>query len=123
MEFLLITIPLLFIIYEDFKYRAIHWIWLVVFIGLIIGLLPIEPITVLVNLALIGFQLLGLTLYFSLKEKKFINIVNQFLGIGDILFFIPLCFLFTPENLIWFFVCSLIFTLLAFLAQQNFFFE
>lgn len=121
MEFLLIIIPLFFIIYEDFKYRAIHWIWLVIFTGLIIGFCPLKLNFIFANLILISFQLLGLTIYFSLKSRKLINITNRFLGIGDILFFLPLCLIFTPENLIWFFISSLIFTLLAFLFQQFFF--
>ena len=118
MEFLVITIPLIFIIYEDFKYRAIHGFWLLILTGLIVWLQPLNPIHIFVNLVLVGFQLLGLSIYFSLKSRKWINITKEFIGIGDILFFLPLCLIFTPENLVWFFICSLVFTLLAFLLQQ-----
>lgn len=118
MGLLAISLPLVFIIYEDFKYRAIHWIWLVLFTSLILWLYPLNKIHVVANLLIIGIQLMGLTVYFSLKSRKLINLTKKFLGIGDILFFIPLCLLFTPENLVWFFVSSLIFTLLGFLIQQ-----
>lgn len=118
MEWLVITIPLLFIIYEDFKYRAIHWIWLVVFTSLIICFQPLNFFHIFINLILIGFQLLGLTIYFSLKSRQLVNIINKFLGIGDILFFLPLCLLFTPENMIWFFIGSLMFTLFSILLIQ-----
>lgn len=119
MGFVAISFPLLFIIYEDFKYRAIHWIWLALFTILILVLLPFNFLNVTFNLFLIGVQLLGVTIYFSLKSRKWINITKDFLGIGDILFFLPLCLLFTPENFIWFFISSLIFTLIGYLTQQN----
>ena len=120
MEYLIIILPLLFIIYEDFKYRAIHWVWLVLFTLLILFFKPLILPHIIINFLLVGIQLLGLTVYFSLKSRKLINITKDFLGIGDILFFLPLTMLFTPENFIWFFICSLLFTLFSFLLQQAF---
>ena len=115
---LLIVLPLIFIIYEDFKYRAIHWVWLIIFTFLILFFKPLIVPNILINLLLLGIQLICLTLYFSIKKNQLVNITKEFLGIGDILFFIPLTLLFTPENFIWFFICSLTFTLL-FVALQK----
>lgn len=104
-------LPLIPIIYEDFRYRAIHWIWLVILSVLAICLGSINTGFVLTNLSFVLFQLVVLSLYFSIKNRELTNIVNQYLGIGDILYFIPLCLLFSPINFIGFFVTSLIISL------------
>lgn len=64
------------------------------------------------NWGFLAIQLLGLTLYFSLKEGKWINITRKYLGLGDILFFIAISPLFSPVQYVFFFIGSLIVTLL-----------
>ena len=66
-----------------------------------------------VNGAFVLLQLLVLWVYFSIKEKRTINYINKYLGLGDILFFIVLVLWFTPVNFILFFVGSLIITLIG----------
>ena len=111
--YLLLVLCLLPIVYEDFRYRAIHWIWLVLFAGVLLIGGPVESKTILSNFVFIGLQLFLLTLYFSIKHRKWINITKDYLGIGDILFFIPLCLLFSPDGLILFFVGSLLLSLIG----------
>ena len=53
-----------------------------------------------------------LTIYMSIKNKKIKNIINTYLGIGDVLFFITLTVAFSPVNFIAFYILSLIVTLL-----------
>ncbi len=101
------TLPLLAIVYEDFRYRAIHWVWLLMLLLLIGWYTPFNGAYLLINIGLLSIQWLGLTIYFSLKEGRMTNIINNYLGIGDLLFFIPLCLLFSPINLLVFFVASL----------------
>lgn len=110
---ILLLCSLFFIIYEDFKYRAIHWWWLVIiaFSGYWIGHISVNYIAL--NILFIAIQLLSVSLYFSLKHRKFLNITNDYLGLGDILFFISLTFYFTPLEFIHFHIYSLIFTLIA----------
>lgn len=105
--------------YQDFKQRAISW-WLIPLL-----FIPCYGIAYLcfdaslwfgvsVNLGFILIQLLGLSLYFSVKNRKLVNITKEYLGIGDILFFIPLCFLFSPLHFIVFFISSFIFILIGY---------
>ncbi|HEX8545800.1 MAG TPA: hypothetical protein VF691_02500 [Cytophagaceae bacterium] len=48
-----------------------------------------------------------LTLYFSIKEKKMVNITKKYLGWGDVLFLFTLCFLFPLINYLLFYLLTL----------------
>jgi hypothetical protein len=67
---------------------------------------------ILTNLILMGLQYLGVSIYFSIKEKKVVNITNHYLGIGDVLFFIAITPLFAPLHYCFFLIGSLLLTLL-----------
>ena len=114
MGYLLLFLPLAFIAYEDFRYRAIHWAWLVVLVVGVLWCFPVNVKAVIINLLLVCFQLALLTLYFSLKEKELVFLPKQHLGWGDILFYLPLCLLFSPVGLILFLIGGFVLTLLAF---------
>lgn len=108
------VITLLFLSYQDFKYRAISW-WLLV----ILAVLPliesldvihfqqmgINGLFLLVQLSLTGF-------YFKIKGVGFKKLVKEYIGVGDLLFFIVLVIYFSPMNFIVFFNLSLVFSLL-----------
>ena len=110
---LAVLLPTLPIIYEDFRYRAIHWIWVALLTCFIISFYPLQWSFIGTNLFFIAVQIIFLSLYFSLKHGEWINITQSYLGIGDIVFFIPLCFLFSPVHLILFFIGSLLLSLLG----------
>lgn len=104
--------------YQDFKDRAIDWFLPIFLIGnalllhfrLLSGL---QWTYILGNLTIICIQLFVLCIYFSIKSGNITNIVNRQLGLGDILFFLPITILFSPLHFIAFFVVSLIVTLLS----------
>jgi hypothetical protein len=77
----------------------------------------------LVNGLFFGLQLLVLTLYFSIKNKQLVNITNRQLGLGDILFFLPLSGFFSLFKLLPFLLITLVFSIIAVLLlpkhQQN----
>jgi len=60
-----------------------------------------------------------LTIYISIKNKKFINVINSSLGLGDVLFFVVVCVAFSAINFILFYVMSLLFTLVGFIAYNT----
>ncbi len=113
------------IAYEDFKYRAISWWWLpFLAIALIIPALYHIPGKTLLtyfslNVSFIAIQFIILTLYFSLKHGKFINILNQYLGTGDLLFFIIIGLFFSPILYITFLIVGLFVTLGGFLIWKS----
>ena len=100
----ILTIVLSVIIYQDFKSREISWflIPLLLTIGCTNALINIDFTSFLtyssINLTTVILNLLGVTIFVSLKEKKITNIVDSYLGLGDILFFLVLTVLFSPIN-------------------------
>lgn len=117
MDVLLITISvfLIAIVYQDTKTRTIH-----VFLPLVIFILSVLFNIISDNLALdeiikniifIGLNILSLIFYYSIKNKTFINPLHQYLGLGDIVFFLSITPLFKINSFVVFFVLSLLFSL------------
>lgn len=103
---------------EDFRNRMVHFAW---YILLMIGILGYSLKRIDLNafmgntilcFAFIAFLMLLLTLYFSIKEKKLVNLFSQYLGLGDMLFFIVTGFYFDIISYILFFIASLFISLL-----------
>lgn len=126
--FLLIDIVLItllsLIVYQDFKSRAISWILLPLLIGLLFykGLAIMELKSVfyfgLFNLSFVIVHLLILTIYMSVKNRRITNIIDTYIGLGDILLFVVLCFAFSPFNFIFFFVISILITIISVLVYK-----
>lgn len=114
------------VIYQDFKNREISWflIPLLLIIGITNALISIDYKDFLtyagINLAIVMLNLLGVTLFISLKEKKIKNIIDTYLGLGDILFFFVLTVLFSPFNFILFFIGSILLTSLVYIIVMLF---
>jgi len=115
-DFLLVLVFLL-IIYQDFKERAIS-VWTIPLIFLLSLYLAWSDLIweawfLLFNVAFIAVQLLGVSLYFSLKHRQWVNVTKDYLGLGDVLFFLAITPLFAPLQFCCFFVASLVFILLG----------
>jgi hypothetical protein len=107
----------LLIIYQDFKERAIS-AWTIPFLFLLSLYLAWtddiwEACFLLYNLSFIGIQLLGVSLYFSIKHRQWINVTKDYLGLGDVLFFLAITPLFAPLQFCSFFIGSLLFILVG----------
>lgn len=110
----IICLSLLPIIYQDFKAREIYIAFLLCFIlsSIIWAWKTSLPFSEWgMNLGFLIFIMISLSLYFSIKNKKWVNIIDKDLGLGDIVFFLGLCFLFPFINMITFFTFSLIFSI------------
>jgi len=70
------------------------------------------------NLIFLFAQLLLISVYFSVKEKKIVIITKDYLGIGDILFLICLAFFFSPLNFMAFYFGSLFIILVGVLLYM-----
>ncbi len=68
---------------------------------------------------LLVFQFLLLTVYFSLRSRSLTNIVDKFIGIGDLFFFIFLSMSFSPFNFILFFIFSLLLILIVYAVAKK----
>lgn len=115
---------LVIIVYYDYKYRAIPLITLIIAVlsGIFISLYKNGFSFALyyagINTLLICLQI-GLTiLFFSARNREFINILHSYLGLGDIMFFLVIVSCFSPINFIIFLISSGLITL-AFFAFSN----
>jgi hypothetical protein len=123
---LIIFLILSVIIFQDFKDHLISWFLIpLILVAMIyygsLNLIIQEQIKFfLINLSFIILQLIGVMAYYLVKNRKFTNIINRQLGIGDVLFFLVLCFAFSPVNFIVFFFLSLVITLLGYLLFLGF---
>lgn len=110
--------------FQDLKQRQISWVLLPLLLSLfLVRGSFLNSANELIHFALFnaGFivvQLLVLTAYMSIKNKEFSNIINSYLGLGDILFFIVICVAFSPVNFIVFYITGLLLTLLVFVAYN-----
>lgn len=122
-DFILI-VCLSLIAIQDFKHRAISWyilpIMFLAFLFKSFSLLSYHQVLkfALINLSFIIIQLIILTAYMSIKNKKVTNIINTYLGIGDVLFFITLTVAFSPVSFIAFYILSLMITLLFYIFYK-----
>lgn len=120
------VVLLLLVIVQDFKYRAISWLLIpaLLLITVVRGveMTSIETLLAfsLINIAFIAIQLLLLSLYISVKNRRLINIVDSHIGLGDVLFFLVLCTAFSTLNFVLFYVSALLFSLLGFVIYQSF---
>jgi hypothetical protein len=114
-----IVILLILVTYQDFKFRAVSWI---IFPLLLIVIATenfindhsqITAVDVGVNVIFILVQVIFLTLYLSVRQRRLVKVWDAYIGPGDILFFLVLAFYFTPFNFIGFYILSLLFTVLV----------
>lgn len=99
-----VLISLIGIGVQDFRYFAISWIWIPVLIALgVLEGMSILPIEILfqdytMNLSFLGLQLIVIFIWFSLRQKKLVNLNRDVLGWGDVLFLMVLAFYFSFVN-------------------------
>lgn len=108
---------LVFICCQDLLYRAVYWICFpilaILFFVMKASFTGAEEVLKDAWYALIflTLQLLILSIYFSVKHKKFVNITREYLGWGDVLFLVSLVFYLSPGNYVFFYIASLLLVL------------
>lgn len=119
------SVCLLTIFVQDLKTRSVHWsLFVLVFFIALLGThffsLPNVFTNWLLNLAFIAFLLAGLTLYLSLRMKRFVNITKGFFSWGDILFLVAISPLFFLLPFIYFFTFGTLLSLVYYVLLQRF---
>lgn len=105
-------------VYQDFKDRSISLIMVILTAILVSwsGYYYLEINQILkfaaINVAIISIHLFVVSIYYFLKNRKLTMIVNNQIGLGDILVLIVVCFAFSPLNFTTFLMLSLALTLL-----------
>ena len=117
--FVLVVASLLWLGMEDFRFRHISLVPLLVLVGSAVGYrysvvgLNLLLVDMLLNLAFFAVQLLLLTIYFSIKHRRWTNLIDRQFGLGDVLFLIPLAVLLPFPRSVWFYMVALVVILLG----------
>ena len=102
--------------YQDWKYRAVHWFIFPILAvdALLIFFLREWDLQILgLNLTFVITVVTLLFIYISVRERKWTNIFERHLGIGDVLFFLAVTPLFSSQNYILFFITGMMVSGLA----------
>lgn len=122
-----LIITTLAIAYQDFKERLVS-VWLLVLYGLVClgSILVNRDIETLISnflSVLLYLSFMGgiLTLYFFIKEKRFVNILKEQLGLADVLILLFVGITFNIEGQILFFCSGFITALLVYVLWSAIF--
>lgn len=105
------TLALIFV--QDMKARAVSWVLFPLLTVLfLVFRLSVQPSDVVLlsatnSVLFVVVQLFVLSVWFSLRERRWVNITHSLLGLGDVLFLLACCFLFPVWNFLLFYVMSL----------------
>ncbi|NJM78605.1 MAG: hypothetical protein HC854_01355 [Flavobacterium sp.] len=111
---IVLCISLVIIFWQDLKIRHIHVVLPLVVFGSAYFLTnyPQNNLKLIgINVLFFCFTIVLLTLYMSVKNKRFLNPFQNYFGLGDLLFYIAITPLFILHNYILFFITSLLFTI------------
>lgn len=115
---LVLLLVLAFLIYEDLRYRAYHWVLLppllILFIIKASWFLPWSELlgNLAYNLAMVGVLFLGVKAYLRLKEGRDRQVVDRAIGSGDLFLMGVLGAAFSPFNFVLFLTFVLLVALL-----------
>jgi hypothetical protein len=125
---ILILLMLLLVFIQDMMSRAVYWIVFPILMALFIVLriLQHQQITelwrpVLFNLVFLAIQMLIVSAWFSIKNKRWVNVTVQLIGWGDILLLTSIAFYLSLLNFVFFYIASLVIVLSLLLTGQAFF--
>lgn len=111
---LCLSFTLLFVFFQDWKYRRIHVLLPVAIFLLSLYITHLQPFVfknTLLNGAFFLITLVVLVLYMSIKNRQFLNPFQHYFGLGDLLFYMAVTPLFLLPNFILFFILSMVFSL------------
>lgn len=113
---IIVFCTLLFVIFQDLKYRSIHVaLPIVLFIAALGKFFLLEgPATELITTAIfLSIVLIVLFVYVSIKSKKIINPIDGVIGLGDIVFFVAIIPLFYSTSYVLYFTTGMFFSVLC----------
>jgi hypothetical protein len=122
---IILCVVLILIAYYDFRYRALPiYLLLIAVICAIVYSITRNNLNSsleysVINTMFLTFQLCLTSLYFSARSRKFTNIFNHWLGVGDLIFFLVLIFCFSPLNFILFNIISGFVTILFYAGRKK----
>lgn len=122
---ILILVILLLIFLQDIQSRSVYW-FLFPFLAGALFILQLqskvlsdawEPMVI--NISFLALQVFMLTIYFSIKSKKWVDVTQTLLGWGDILFLLSTAFYLSVLNYLFFYIASLLIVLSFWLIRNG----
>lgn len=109
---LIIIIPIIAMVFSDFKKRTINIIWLGIFALAILGYClstDAEYVdNIIANLIILGIITTSTTLYLIIRNKQLINPLKGYIGTGDLLFVVCLIPLWNTNIFLRFLIISFV---------------
>lgn len=122
---ILVLFVLLLIFIQDLKSRSVYWFLFPVLVILFfaISLLQHRSFAEILQpawmiLSFLAIQLLLVSAYFSIKNRRWINITDELLGWGDILLLLSIAFYLSVLNFLFFYLASLVLSLTSWLIWK-----
>jgi hypothetical protein len=111
---IVIILTAVLIVYQDFKFRGVSWL-LFPLMAIAASLYAMECmhldiwlINSTINLCFITLQWIMMSVYMSIKEKRLVAVTSNWLGWGDVLFWLSIAFMFSFTAYLVFFLVSLV---------------
>lgn len=111
-----LIVTLLFVFFQDSKDRQVYW-FLYPVSGILFFILQnkINGLSLSITHSIVNFLFVLIILLCALCYNLFklkLDFLKEVLGVGDVLFFVFICFAFSPISFVVLFVFSLLFSLL-----------
>jgi hypothetical protein len=113
---------LMVVIVQDFRQRQISWV-LIPLLFIAFGVKAFSLLgfaeagfVFLKNLGFLVIQFFALFVFYFLKERKSVSLINSKIGVGDVLFFIAMSLL----NFLFYYLIGIVSTLLGYLLVRLF---
>ncbi|MDR1671611.1 MAG: hypothetical protein LBR57_03735 [Alistipes sp.] len=114
---LIMLAPFAKLVVDDFRRREVSVWWLVATAAMATGVAAAVEgwrgalINSGINLLVIVYMAVGVTVWAWVRSRRLINPVNRFIGLGDVLFFVALTPLFPIKTFAWLLVACMVFSL------------
>lgn len=113
---------LVFVIYQDWKIRAVHVLVFPLLAGCSVYLfwqMKLDWEILLLNSVFVLTIIGVLFLYISIKKGKLVNLFGEYFGLGDLLFLLAITPLFGQRNFMLFVITGIFLTLLIELVMMR----
>lgn len=112
----ILAIILTIIFFEDVLHREVHWVLFPILFGSVLFtyMSEIKAIDLLFSLVILITLMLGLTLYLRVIHGSFVNPLNGYFSLGDVLFLVALIPAFNARSYLMFFIGGTIISLLIY---------
>jgi len=117
----ILLLSLLCMLWQDWNYRRIHIVFPFIVFGIAFYITQntIDYRMVLLNSGFFIIVLLSLVVYMSVKAKTFLNPLQHYFGLGDVLFYLAITPLFYTKQYAVFFIASMLFAIVLQLALKK----